>query len=85
MFADILETPIETVTGVKELGALGCAMSAACATGVYRDYAEAAAAMTRIASPIDPDPKTYAIYREKYEKYSTVCDALDSAWHRFEV
>jgi len=85
MFADILETPIETVTGVKELGALGCAMSAACATGIYRDYAEAAAAMTRIAPPIDPDPEAAAIYRRKYEKYAAVCDALDGVWHRFEV
>ena len=32
MFADVLNCPIETVTGVKELGALGCAM-AACVAG----------------------------------------------------
>jgi L-xylulokinase len=85
MFADILGIPIATITGVKELGALGCAMSAACATGIYRDYTEAAAAMTRIAPPIDPNPRMTALYKAKYEKYTAVCEALDKVWHRFEV
>ena len=85
MFADILELPIETVTGVKELGALGCAMAAACAAGIYRDYTEAASAMVRISAPVYPDPKTAPCYRAKYEKYTAVSAALDTVWSRFEV
>jgi L-xylulokinase len=85
MFADVLELPIETVTGVKELGALGCAMAAAVVAGEYRDYGEASGAMVNISAPISPDPKASAIYRGKYEKYSAVCDALDGVWKRFEV
>jgi L-xylulokinase len=85
MFADILELPIETVTGVRELGALGCAMAGAVAAGIYRDYREAAAAMVRINPPIDPDPAMSALYRPKYEKYEAVCAALDTVWNRFEV
>jgi L-xylulokinase len=85
MFADILELPIETVTGVKELGALGCAMAAALAAGIYKDYNEAAAAMVRIASPVYPDSKMAAFYRSKYEKYTVVCEAMDTIWNHFEV
>jgi L-xylulokinase len=85
MFADILELPIETVTGVKELGALGSAMAAAVAAGIYMDYNEAAAAMVRIASPVYPEAKAILCYRAKYEKYTAVCDALDTVWSRFEV
>jgi L-xylulokinase len=85
MFADVLNTPIETVTGVKELGALGCAMAASIASGIYRDYNEAAKNMVRISPPVYPSPEAAALYKPKYEKYTAVCDALDAAWHRFEV
>jgi L-xylulokinase len=85
IFADVLELPIETVTGVKELGALGAAMAAAVSAGLYRDYREAAAAMVRIAPPILPDPKNFPVYRKKYENYTAVCEALDTIWDRFEV
>lgn len=85
MFADILELPIETVTGVKELGALGSAMAAAVAAGIYKDYTEAAAAMVRIASPVYPEVKMCLKYQPKYEKYTKVCDALDKVWNCFEV
>ena len=85
MFADILELPIETVTGVKELGALGSAMAAAVAAGIYRDYHEAASVMVRIASPVYPDSSKASLYRSKYEKYTAVCDALDTVWRCFEV
>ena len=85
MFADILELPIETVTGVKELGALGCAMAAAVSAGIYNDYNEAAVAMVRISSPVCPNHGMAALYRSKYEKYTSVCEALDTVWNRFEV
>jgi L-xylulokinase len=85
MFADVLELPIETLTGVKELGALGCAMAAAVAAGIYRDYPEAAAAMVRISSPVYPNAAMAACYRSRYEKYTAVCAALDTVWNRFEV
>lgn len=85
MFADILELPIETVTGVRELGALGSAMAAAVAAGVYKDYTEAAQVMVKIAKPVYPDPAKAEIYRRKYEKYNAICAALNTVWDRFEV
>jgi L-xylulokinase len=85
MFADILELPIETVTGVTELGALGAAMSASLAAGIYKDYAEAARAMVRIGKPVEPDASTFSVYRDKFAKYKAVCDALDTVWAKFEI
>jgi L-xylulokinase len=85
IFADVLELPIETVTGVTELGALGAGMAAALAAGIYRDYREAAKAMVRISPPVLPDRNAFPVYRQKYEKYTAICDALDTIWNRFEV
>jgi L-xylulokinase len=85
MFADVLELPIETVVGVKEMGALGCAMSAAVAAGIYADYNEAAASMVRISPPVLPDKNKSALYRKKFEKYNALCEALDTVWNRFEI
>ena len=85
MFADVLGFPIETVRGVKELGALGCAMAAAVAAGVYSDYSKAAAAMVRVNEPVLPDPGRNKIYEAKFEKYTAVSQALDTVWNRFTV
>ena len=85
MFADILELPIETVSGVKELGALGAGMAAAVSVGLCRDYHEAAASMVRISPPVEPDSTLFPVYRKKYETYKSVCEALDRIWNRFEV
>ena len=85
MFADVLNLPIETVDNVKELGALGCAMAASIAGGVYKDYPEAAKAMVRIDSPVYPNAEKAKVYQEKFEKYTAVSQALDTVWGRFEV
>jgi len=83
MFADILNIPIETID-VKELGALGCAMSAAIAAGVFKDYAEAVTAMVRIKQRVQPNPARVEIYKKKYKNYTTICSALNNIWHIFK-
>jgi L-xylulokinase len=85
IYADVLELPVETVTGVRELGALGAGMAAAVASGIYGDYNEAAKTMVRISAPVIPDSGVFPVYRKKYEKYTAVCGALDTVWNRFEV
>lgn len=85
LFADGLGIPIETVQGVKELGALGCAMAAAVAAGVYRDYSEAAQAMVRINAPVLPNSSLNKIYEAKFEKYTALSHALDTVWNKFTV
>lgn len=84
MFADVLDMPIETVEA-KELGALGCAMAAAVAAGIYTDYTEAARNMVHINERILPVPEHAAVYVGKYRKYLAVQDALDGVWGQFEV
>jgi len=85
IYADVLELPVETVTGVKELGAMGAAMAAAVSSGIFKDYKEAAAAMVRISKPVEPIPGNFPIYKKKYKTYSAICDALNQVWDRFEV
>jgi L-xylulokinase len=85
IFADVLELPVETVTGVRELGAMGAAMAAAVSSGLFVDYKEAAAAMVRISEPVKPLSGNFPIYRKKYKTYAAISDALDRVWDRFEV
>ena len=85
MFADVLGCAIETVDGVKELGALGCAMAACVAAGVYADYEEAAAQMVRINPPVRPGLARHEVYERKYQKYRAVSQALDAVWPEFTV
>ncbi len=85
LFSDVLGFPIETVSGVTELGALGCAMAAAVAAGVYKNYEEAAAHMVCVNAPVMPDMEKHKIYMEKYEKYKSVSGALDTIWNQFAV
>lgn len=85
MFADVLGIPIATVDGVKEIGALGCAMAACIAAGVYPDYRTAAQHMITIHAPVQPDPERHAVYRRKYEKYTALTRALDTVWGQFTV
>lgn len=68
IFADVLNMPIETVS-TKELGAKGCAMAAAIAAGIYKDYQEAAAQMVQVKETVYPRVETVDIYQKKYEKY----------------
>lgn len=84
MFADILGISIETVT-VKEIGALGCAMAAFVAAGVYSNYEEAAKAMVHIDDTVIPNKRNQEIYQKKYEKYIQVSNALNSVWSLFEI
>lgn len=84
MFADVLGYPVETVDA-KELGALGSAMAAAIAAGVYKNYEEAADKMVRISERVYPNLENTAIYQKKYEKYIAINNALDTVWEQFEV
>ena len=71
MFADVFNIPIEIVK-VKELGALGCAMSGAVAAGCFVDYKDSASHMIKIENPVYPNEEIHEIYMRKYEKYVRV-------------
>jgi L-xylulokinase len=77
--ADSLQTPVEIPDGA-ELGALGAAICAAVAVGIYPEYPSACAAMVRIARRFDPDPQQADVYRAKYDRYRRLLSALHPAW-----
>ncbi|MBS1226938.1 MAG: carbohydrate kinase [Proteobacteria bacterium] len=79
MFADVFKLPVDIVA-TRELGALGCAMAAAVAAGVYRDLPQAAAQMAKIKCRIEPDPSRSEIYERKFARYQRVAGALAPLW-----
>ncbi len=79
MFADVLGMPIE-VTKATEMGALGAAMCAAVAAGVYATLEEASEAMVHVKSVTYPDAENTGIYEEKYANYERAVKALKSYW-----
>lgn len=82
MFADVTGLPVEIVK-VKELGALGCAMTAAVAAGLYSDCKDAAKHMVTIGDRVEPNMENHKIYQKKYELYRKVSDALFPLWGDF--
>lgn len=76
MFADVIGLPVEIID-TKELGALGCAMAASVASGVYRDLHEAARHMVRVKRRLEPDPQKKSAYDRKYSLFVRASQALD--------
>lgn len=83
MFADILQVPIE-VARSQELGALGSAISAGIATGVFDSFEAASESMVDIMYTAKPNPDKFAIYDKKYARYKKVIEALDQCWDQWD-
>ena len=79
MFADILALPVETVA-VNETGALGCAVAAAAAVGIYDSLEAAAGKMCPMGDRVMPSPDTYAAYNQRYSLYLKALECLDPLW-----
>ncbi|MCW2877634.1 MAG: Sugar (pentulose and hexulose) kinase [Sphaerisporangium sp.] len=79
MFADTLATPVK-VSNVREAGALGSAMLAGIAVGVYSDLPDAAAAI--VAEPVvrEPTPAGVARQEDNYRRYQRVIEAMTTVW-----
>lgn len=79
MFADVLNTPMEVVTG-DEMGARGVAMCAGIGAGVYRDYADAAAQVVWVEHRYQPDPARQDYYQARSRLHQRLTDVLRDAW-----
>ncbi len=79
MFADILQLPVEVPAG-SELGALGAAIGAAVAVGLYESYPAACEAMVRIERCREPDPGVAEVYGRKYARYRRLLEVLAPVW-----
>ena len=66
--ADVLGKPF-AVPRVTEAGALGAAIMAGAATGVFRDMEEGARAMVRLERRFEPDPRAVGGLEERYGRY----------------
>ena len=84
MFADAMGIPVETLAA-EETGALGCAICAASATGVYKSLAEATAHMSGVAKRFEPNRARKNIYDRKYQLYRSVIEALDCVWEGMQA
>ena len=83
MFADVTGLPVEIVK-VKELGALGCAMTAAVAAGLYSDCKDAAKHMVTIGDRVEPNMEKPQNLSEKIMSFTVkVSDALSPLSGRF--
>ena len=82
MFADVMGLPVEIVD-TKELGALGCAMAAAVASGLYSDLKEAARHMVRVKERLEPDLDKKSAYDRKFALFNQASQALDGIWKDF--
>ncbi|HUX14229.1 MAG TPA: FGGY-family carbohydrate kinase [Spirochaetia bacterium] len=76
LFSDLFNRPFVR-PNVTEAGALGAAILAGVATGVYASAEAAVAATVRIERVFEPEPVTAARYEELYGKYLQLCALMD--------
>lgn len=73
MFADVCGLPIE-IAAAEESGALGVALLAGVAAGIWPDIETAAAATARVAARYEPDPVAVGEYDGWFELYRQTRD-----------
>jgi FGGY-family pentulose kinase len=74
--ADILKKPVH-LARESEACALGSAMTAAVAAGMYKDIDEAASAMVALEKTVEPDPKNADFYDGLFERYVSLYERLN--------
>ena len=79
MYADVMQMPIEVVAG-SELGALGAAMCAGVASGVFSSFDEAVNSMVKVSNIYYPNLKKKDFYDKKYERYKKAVDVTNRYW-----
>lgn len=81
MMADVLDMPIR-IHQFKHTCALGAAMFAAVAAGIYATVEEAMVAMGRgFDVEYQPNPENVAIYRKRYQQYQKLGDFIVAETH----
>jgi L-ribulokinase len=78
VMADIMDMPIR-IHRSEQTCALGAAMFAATAAGIYPKVEDAMAAMGQgFDATYNPDPANVAVYAKKYEKYTLLGEGVES-------
>ncbi len=81
MFADALQMPIE-ITASEELGAMGVAICAGVAAGLFSSFPQAVSRMVKTIKVIEPNPADRGVYEDKYGRYQEHIAALRGVWDR---
>ena len=76
MVCDILQIPIEILKS-SELSAMGAAMSAGIACGVFSDQEDAVEKMVKISHRYEPCAEKAAVYQRKFSNYKRALEFLD--------
>ena len=79
IFADCFGVPVELPDGT-ELGALGAAICAGVAAGIFDGYAAGVEAMVHFSRVQRPDTAKKDLYEKKRGRYNRLIDALAPAW-----
>lgn len=79
IFADVIGIPIEVIKN-KENGALGAAMAAGIAAGVFKNYQSAGEKVVEVTCKVNPDLKHHEIYKKKFRLFCEMSDALNPMW-----
>lgn len=83
MFADALGTPV-TVTSVDEAAALGAALCAGTAVGLFSSPQQGARQVGRTERRYGPDPAASAVADERFAAFTRIAEALRAQWPEIE-
>jgi len=81
IFADVLGVPV-TVARSSQTGALGAAIAAGTAVGIFSDFDAGAAAMVVTERSYRPDAARAGHYARRYQLYRDIADAMAPVWKR---
>jgi len=81
IFANVLELPVEVVD-CEEVGALGCAITAGVATGVYKDFDDAFEKAVKVLPVINPNPETFKTYHRRYKEWTLLVEVMTAYWDK---
>lgn len=82
MFADILDVPM-TVTACQETGALGAAISAGVAAGIFGSLDDGISAMVGELATYAPRKERQPLFESRYRLFHTLADDLPGHWRRY--
>jgi xylulokinase len=78
--ADILATPLSSVTGGEQGAAFGAALLAGVGTGGWSDIAEALGNI-HVTGTVEPQAENIRIYDDLYEQWRCLYPALNTPRH----
>ena len=79
LFADALNLTVECAE-CTEAGALGCAMCAGIAAGVYADYDDACEKVVKLRPPFHPIPEHVEILNKRYAEWKDLIQTMQYYW-----